>query len=82
MTKTSNVNLGPAPNINGNRFDSSTTYLDTFAAGTVNEIQLNGVNAHPFHLHINSYQITADPADTNGGYFLGGDWYRSNPIQP
>jgi len=74
-SQTSAINLGPVPNLNGNAFTTPTTYDHTMAVGTVQQIDLNGVNAHPFHLHINSFQLTADPADTAGNYFLGGDWH-------
>ena len=73
--QTTRIQLGPVPEINGAEFDSSTTYDHTMAVGTVQEFDLNGVNAHPFHLHINSFQIVADPADTAGDYFLAGDWH-------
>lgn len=63
-SQTSAINLGPVPNLNGNAFTTPTTYDHTMAVGTVQQIDLNGVNAHPFHLHINSFQLTADPADT------------------
>ena len=46
-----------------------------FAVGSVHTIQLSGVNAHPFHLHVNHFQLQADPADTHGSYFLAGDWH-------
>ena len=41
----------------------------------MHELELTGVNAHPFHLHVNSFQIAADPDDTNGDYFKQGDWH-------
>ena len=38
---------------------------------------MGGVNAHPFfHVHINSFQITATPTDTADNYFLAGDWHN------
>ena len=74
-TMTTGITLGPVPNINGNEFATATTYDHTMAVGTVQQINLAGVNAHPFHLHINSFQLAADPADTSGGYFRAGDWH-------
>jgi len=69
------IDLGPAPQINGNSFATATTYEASFAVGQVHTIQLGGVNAHPFHLHVNHFQLQADPADTAGSYFLAGDWH-------
>ena len=69
------IGLGPVPRINGNEWATSTTYDHTMVVGTAVELTLTGVNAHPFHLHINPFQIVADPADTNGNYFLAGDWH-------
>eukprot|EP00581_Thalassiosira_minuscula_P033293 CAMPEP_0183786260 /NCGR_PEP_ID=MMETSP0739-20130205/66926_1 /TAXON_ID=385413 /ORGANISM="Thalassiosira miniscula, Strain CCMP1093" /LENGTH=869 /DNA_ID=CAMNT_0026030301 /DNA_START=145 /DNA_END=2754 /DNA_ORIENTATION=+ len=34
------------------------TYINDFATGTVNEVELLGVPFHPYHQHINSFQIT------------------------
>ena len=45
--------------INGAKFSSATTYLKTFATGQLLEFTLTGTNAHPFHPHVNAYQITA-----------------------
>ena len=75
ITRTFALEFGPVPTLNGAQFSDANTYLDTFTAGTVNEITLDGVNAHPFHLHVNSYQISAEPGDTQGDYFRLGDWH-------
>ena len=75
VSSTTTISLGPAPQISGAEFSSSTTYLASFAVGAVHELSLTGVNAHPFHLHINSYQLAAAPADTSNDYFLQGDWH-------
>ena len=51
--------------------------------GAIHTLSLSGINAHPFHLHVNSFQLAADPADTNGDYFKQGDWHDPNPsIEP
>eukprot|EP00581_Thalassiosira_minuscula_P005376 CAMPEP_0183743984 /NCGR_PEP_ID=MMETSP0737-20130205/65499_1 /TAXON_ID=385413 /ORGANISM="Thalassiosira miniscula, Strain CCMP1093" /LENGTH=703 /DNA_ID=CAMNT_0025979619 /DNA_START=265 /DNA_END=2376 /DNA_ORIENTATION=+ len=34
------------------------TYINDFATGTVNEVELLGVPFHPYHQHVNSFQIT------------------------
>ena len=74
-SSTIGINLGPAPNINNNQFATPTTFDHTMAVGRVHQLNLNGVNNHPFHLHINSYQIVSTPADSHGNYFLAGDWH-------
>ena len=43
--------------------------------GSIIEYNLQGINAHPFHNHVNSFQLTADPADTASGWFRAGDWH-------
>jgi len=72
---TTSLNLGPAPQINGNRYATSTTYEASFVVGAIHTLALSGINAHPFHLHVNSFQLATDPADTNGDYFKQGDWH-------
>merc|ERR1740139_216501 len=72
---TTALSLGPAPQINGNRYADSTTYEASFVVGAIHTLSLSGINAHPFHLHVNSFQLAADPADTNGDYFKQGDWH-------
>ena len=74
-SQTITFDLGPAPTINGVSFTSHDTYAATMPVGQVIEYDLRGVNAHPFHNHINSFQLTADPADTSNNYFLAGDWH-------
>ena len=49
-SSTTTIGLGPVPNINGNAFTSSATYDHTLAVGQVHQFDLNGVDAHPFHL--------------------------------
>ena len=63
------------PQINGNRYATSTTYEASFVVGAIHTLALSGINAHPFHLHVNSFQLATDPADTNGDYFKQGDWH-------
>jgi hypothetical protein len=50
--------------------------LTTFATGDLYEITVTGYTAHPFHVHISPYQITAMGADSyGGGYWQVGDWH-------
>ena len=72
---TTSLNLGPAPQVNGNRYANSTTYEASFVVGAIHTLALSGINAHPFHLHVNSFQLATDPANTNGDYFKQGDWH-------
>ena len=72
---THTIALAPVPQINGQAFVDSTTYQHTMTVGTVNQIDLTGVNAHPFHLHVNSFQLVAPPNDDHDGYFAAGDWH-------
>lgn len=73
--QTQSIRMGPVPNINDVSFTSETTYLASLTAGTVIQYDLGGVAAHPFHNHINSFQLTTDAVDTHGNYFLAGDWH-------
>jgi FtsP/CotA-like multicopper oxidase with cupredoxin domain len=72
---THTIALAPVPQINGQAFVDSTTYQHTMNVVSVNQIDLTGVNAHPFHMHVNSFQLTATPADDQEGYFAAGDWH-------
>mmetsp|Transcript_1918 Transcript_1918/g.5640 ORF Transcript_1918/g.5640 Transcript_1918/m.5640 type:complete len:593 (-) Transcript_1918:67-1845(-) len=50
--------------------------LTTFPVGSVHELQVTGVGAHPLHLHVVPFQITAMPAaEYSGGFFKVGDWH-------
>jgi len=53
--------------------------IQTLKAGKVYEIDLRGTSEHPFHLHINPFQLTKAPdtgdLDLYGGYHKAGDWH-------
>ncbi len=53
----------------------SPTALPALPPCQVVPYNMGGVNAHPFHVHINSFQIAATPADTADNYFLAEDWH-------
>eukprot|EP00441_Pelagodinium_beii_P004710 CAMPEP_0197702454 /NCGR_PEP_ID=MMETSP1338-20131121/124528_1 /TAXON_ID=43686 ORGANISM="Pelagodinium beii, Strain RCC1491" /NCGR_SAMPLE_ID=MMETSP1338 /ASSEMBLY_ACC=CAM_ASM_000754 /LENGTH=189 /DNA_ID=CAMNT_0043286293 /DNA_START=20 /DNA_END=589 /DNA_ORIENTATION=- len=56
--------------------------LTTLQAGAVYEITVNGANAHPFHIHVNPYQVVNMGADSYAdGYFQVGDWHDTLMIQ-
>ena len=74
-TSTTAIGLGPAPSINGNSFATYNTYEASFAVGAVHTLSLSGIDAHPFHLHVNHFQLVETPTDTNGGFFAAGDWH-------
>ena len=74
-SSTTAISLGPAPSINGNSFATASTYEASFAVGSVHTLSLSGVNAHPFHLHVNHFQIAETPTDTSGDWFAAGDWH-------
>ncbi|KAL1511739.1 hypothetical protein AB1Y20_005027 [Prymnesium parvum] len=67
--------MGPTPYINGAKFESATTYAATMPVGEVIQFDLAGIVLHPFHNHINSFQIVEEPADTSQGYYRAGDWH-------
>lgn len=46
--------------------------LKKIPVGEVQEWHLSGVHYHPYHLHVNPYQITEIWSDP---YFLPGDWH-------
>ena len=73
-SSTTAITLGPAPSINGNSFATASTYEASFAVGAVHTLALSGVNAHPFHLHVNHFQLTGANLD-DASYFVEGDWH-------
>jgi len=66
---------GATPMINGASFVDSTTYVTTMASGTMNEWAVDGNNGHPFHLHINPYQIADTSLCGDDLYVQNGDWH-------
>eukprot|EP01052_Picozoa_sp_SAG31_P031894 SAG31_NODE_3432_length_4280_cov_1.816073_1_plen_845_part_00 len=51
--------------------------ITSFEIGTVYELVVTGANAHPLHIHIQPFQITAFSGgqDLEDGYFAVGDWH-------
>ena len=70
--------------VNGGLFnDSQASYTTTL--DSLNEFRITGVIQHPFHMHINSFQIYLDgrqTPDIYGGYFEDGDWHDTLFIPP
>eukprot|EP01063_Lacrimia_lanifica_P034286 TRINITY_DN630_c0_g1_i1.p1 TRINITY_DN630_c0_g1~~TRINITY_DN630_c0_g1_i1.p1 ORF type:complete len:847 (+),score=293.94 TRINITY_DN630_c0_g1_i1:62-2542(+) len=62
------------------RFDNVQKSYDGVVAhgamplGSVQKWRLDGARGHPFHIHVNSFQLGPDTADTSG-YFQPGDWH-------
>ena len=74
------LNFGMGPQIEGalinGRAYGSPGLTPTFRAGSVVEVRLGGAEAHPFHSHVNVFQLQQTPLDTtnSGGYLEAGDW--------
>ena len=61
--------------LNGQVYESG-SYLNAdtpFETGQLVQLKLSGIDFHPFHMHVNSYQITSDLGCS--GYFQKGDWH-------
>lgn len=58
--------------------------LGSVAAGTVQTWRLGGSNTHPFHVHVNSFQLGAvtDTTSDANPYFVLGDWHDVNYQPP
>jgi FtsP/CotA-like multicopper oxidase with cupredoxin domain len=54
------------------QFDGSTS--GSMTAGTVQVWTLSANDKHPFHIHINSFQLGSDASDPDG-YYQVGDWH-------
>jgi hypothetical protein len=54
------------------------TYDHTVEVGKVYDFSLQGVHVHPFHLHVNPFQIVSwgdtETVDDSDGWFAIGDW--------
>jgi len=51
--------------------------LGNLAAGTVQKWSLQGSDKHPFHIHVNPYQLgtVTDATGDASSYFIAGDWH-------
>jgi hypothetical protein len=43
--------------------------------GHVIQYNVAGLSIHPFHQHVNSFQLAANPWQTASSYFQAGDWH-------
>lgn len=46
----------------------------TMTAGTVQKWKISGQGGHPYHIHVNNFQLGSDTTDTNS-YYVKGDWH-------
>jgi len=60
--------------INAKKFVDETSYDHYLEAGKVYEYELVGTDGHPFHLHVNSFQIVEVSEDADN-YYRPGDWH-------
>ena len=67
------VDLGPPPQINGETMPANHAVQHEFEVGTIQEWELLGVDGHPFHMHVNPFQLLDDDGDSE--YFQAGDWH-------
>jgi hypothetical protein len=58
--------------INGNAWDGSTA-TGSMVAGSVQEWEVRGLDRHPFHIHVNSYQLSG--VTSTSDFFVSGDWH-------
>ena len=63
-------------NVNGQKFTTTSTFLGAFTTGQLAQITLADINRHPFHIHVNHFQITSSTsAAADPIYFQTGDWH-------
>jgi FtsP/CotA-like multicopper oxidase with cupredoxin domain len=75
------INLGGGTfGINLVRFPGEGQFIDTMPVGALVEWAVSGIRGHPFHLHINHFQIVASPEQSP--YFQVGDWHGEDHCAP
>uniref|UniRef100_A0A7S4BW91 Plastocyanin-like domain-containing protein n=1 Tax=Chrysotila carterae TaxID=13221 RepID=A0A7S4BW91_CHRCT len=75
-TNSLNWVLGPTPFINGNVFSAGEhEHAAEISLGQVVDMEVSGVDEHPFHIHVNPFQLTEALSDSYEGYFQAGDWH-------
>jgi hypothetical protein len=60
--------------INGLAWDGGVTPVGHVETGSIQQWQVSGNDRHPFHLHVNSYQLGSLTGSTNG-FHEEGDWH-------
>ena len=59
--------------INGQSWDA--TPLGYVETGSIQQWTVSGASRHPFHLHVNSYQLQGVQDTDGSGYYQDGDWH-------
>uniref|UniRef100_A0A7S4F7G8 Plastocyanin-like domain-containing protein n=1 Tax=Chrysotila carterae TaxID=13221 RepID=A0A7S4F7G8_CHRCT len=75
---TSSLNwvLGPTPYLNNKVFEHEEHEVAACVElGRVVDLDVIGIDEHPFHIHINPFQLTNELSDSYDGYFAAGDWH-------
>ena len=65
---------GCAVSFDGDERTYDGTAHGSMAVGSVQAWQISGNDKHPFHIHINSFQLGSDVVDASG-YYQTGDWH-------
>jgi FtsP/CotA-like multicopper oxidase with cupredoxin domain len=65
---------GCAVSFDGDERAYDGTAHGSMAVGSVQAWQVSGNDKHPFHIHINSFQLGSDVVDASG-YYQTGDWH-------
>ena len=58
--------------LNGKLWDGSTP-IGFMETGSIQEWNLHGLAKHPFHIHVNSFQLSE--VSSHSGFFQTGDWH-------
>jgi FtsP/CotA-like multicopper oxidase with cupredoxin domain len=53
-----------------------------FMVGGVVEFEVTGIEWHPFHLHVNPFQLVGMNDPTNSGAYVTGDWHDTLLLPP
>ena len=63
------------PEISDDTFEANVAQYE-MPVGEAVGLDLKGVSFHPFHIHVNPFQLTQDPLDNNkNNWFRSGDWH-------
>ena len=76
VAKNLTFNMGSAnfPEISNHTFVANDVQFE-MPVGEAVGLDLNGVSSHPFHIHVNPFQLTQNPLpDNDNNWFRSGDW--------
>mmetsp|Transcript_18920 Transcript_18920/g.38995 ORF Transcript_18920/g.38995 Transcript_18920/m.38995 type:complete len:800 (-) Transcript_18920:198-2597(-) len=74
-TQSANLALSGGFTLNNAKFMEGVALSGTFDTGNLGSISLTGTNNHPFHMHVNHYQITTLTGAADTTWFQVGDWH-------